>query len=130
MQSNILDAINDYLNLIDEYNYVKDLTDISYKIRRIIGVLNLNDIHKCDTVCNEIVNTTDFENIILRPIDKRYVNIVQRVKSNCYYIIDRLTLLAFNKISKHKLGQEIDEKNKELSVIYKSLDLALKNKNK
>ena len=129
MRNNILDTINNYLNFIDEYNYIKDLYDISFKIGKIIAVLNLNDIHKCDVLCNEIVSSTDFENIEIRPADKRNMSVVQRIKSNCFYLIERLTLLAFNKISKHELGKEIDRENKELSVIYKSLDLALKNKN-
>lgn len=80
-------------------------------------------------ICNKIVKSTDFENIGIKNIDKKNMNIVQRVKSNCCYIIERLTLLAFNKISKHELGKEIDKGNKNLSIIYKTLDLALKNKN-
>lgn len=129
MKNNILDTINTYLNLIDEYNYIKDLSDISFKIGRIIAVLNSNDFHKCDIVSKEILNSTDFENIKISPADKRHMSPVQVIQSNCYYLIERLTLLAFNKISKHELGKEIDRENKELSVIYKSLDLALKNKN-
>lgn len=129
MNNNILNTINNYLILIDEFNYIKDLSDISYKIGRIVGALNSKDFHKCDILSNEILSSTDFENIEIRPVDKRSMSVVQRIKSNCRYLIERLTLLAFNKISKHELGKEIDRENKELSIIYKSLDIALKNKN-
>ena len=130
MRNNILDIINNYLRLIDEYNYIKDLSDISHKIVKIITALKENDIHKCDKISNDIVNNTDFENIVLMPADKKHMNAIQRIKSNCYYLIERLTLLAFNKISQHELGKEVDVKNKEISVIYKILELSLKNKNK
>ncbi len=128
MRNNILDTINNYLNFIDDYNYIKDLSDISFKIGRIIGALNSKNIHKCDMVSREILKSTDFENIEIKPADKRYMTSVQMVQSNCCYLIERLTLLAFNKISKHELGKEIDREDKELSFIYKSLDLALKNR--
>ena len=128
MRNNILDTINNYLNFIDDYNYIKDLSDISFKIGRIIGALNSKNIHKCDMVSREILKSTDFENIEIKPADKRHMTSVQMVQSNCCYLIERLTLLAFNKISKHELGKEIDREDKELSFIYKSLDLALKNR--
>ena len=129
MDNNILDVINEYLDFIGKYHHIKEISDIFNKIGRLIKALDLNDIHKCDMISNEIVKSTDFENIRIRNVDKKNMNIVQRIKSNCYYIIERLTLLAFNKISKHELGKEIDKENKKLSIIYKTLDLALKNKN-
>lgn len=129
MDNNILNMISEYLDFIGKYYYIKELSDISNKIGRLIKALDLNDIHRCNMICNEIVKSTDFENIEIKNVDKKNMNIVQRVKSNCCYIIERLILLAFNKISKHELGKEIDKGNKKLSIIYKTLDLAFKNKN-
>ena len=73
MDNNILDVINEYLDFIGKYHHTKEISDIFNKIGRLIKALDLNDIHKCDMICNEIVKSTDFENIRIRNVDKKNI---------------------------------------------------------
>lgn len=128
MSNKSLSDINNFLEFINEYKDISDVSEILYNIGRILNLLNSQRFHDCDVLCNQIVNSTDFEKVKIRPVDKRNMTVIQRIKSNAFYLIERLTMLAFNKISKHELGKEIDEENKSLSVIYNLLKLEIKNK--
>lgn len=128
MSSKILSDINNFLKFINEYKDINGVSEISYNIGRILNLLNSQRFHDCDVLCNQIVSSTDFENVKIRPVDKRHMTGIQRIKSDAFYLIERLTLLAFNKISKHELDKEIDEEDKLLSTIYDLLKLDIKNK--
>lgn len=128
MCNKILSDINNFLEFINEYKNISEVSEISFNIGRILNLLNSQRFHDCDVLCNQIVNSTDFENVKIRPVDKRNMTVIQRIKSNAFYLIERLTMLAFNKISKHELCKGIEVENKSLSVIYNLLESELKNK--
>lgn len=129
MSNKNLSDRNNFLEFINTYKDISEVSEISFNIGRILNLLNSRQFHDCDVLCNQIVNTTEFENVKIRPVDKRNMTVIQRIKSDAFYLIERLTMLAFNKISKHELGKEIDEENKSLSVIYNLLKSKLKNQN-
>lgn len=127
MCNKILSDINNFLEFINEYKNISEVSEISFNIGRILNLLNSQRFHDCDVLCNQIVNSTNFENVKIKPVDKRNMTVIQRIKSDAFYLIERLTMLAFNKISKHEFGKEIGEENKSLSVIYNLLESELKN---
>ena len=129
MKNENLEKINTYLNFIDNFHYVQDISSISYKINQLLASLNGQDYHKTEKLCQNIINNTDFEDILIVNTHKQYINNIQRIIGNCNYLIDRLILLAFNKISKHELGKAIDKYDTNLSIMYKLLETGLKNKN-
>lgn len=129
MSNKNLSDRNNFLEFINTYKDISEVSEISFNIGRILNLLNSRQFHDCDVLCNQIVNATEFENVKIRPVDKRNMTVIQRIKSDAFYLIERLTMLAFNKISKHELGKEIDEENKSLSVIYNLLKSKLKNQN-
>lgn len=128
MKRSILETVNTYLDFIGEFDFSKELSDIGFKIGKLISALSSNDLHLCDKLSNEIVNTTDFDGINFKNVDKRKMSPAQRIKSNCEYLIRCLVLLAFNKISKHELEKEIDKAELDIAVIYKALSKAIEDK--
>ena len=55
---------------------------------------------------------------------------VLRIQQNAYYLIDRLSILAFKNISEHKFGKKIDELNLSASFVYKTLKLLIEGSKK
>lgn len=130
MSKQILEYMDEWLTLINEYKFVNRIDEIVEKISRLKAALNNGNVDKIESVIRTIYDNTDFEGIQIR---RRYVprpNKLITVPQNARYLIDRLSLLAFKKIIEHELEQGLEQFGVETRVVYKGLKSALEEKRK
>ncbi len=129
MQKKILEEMNELLTLINEYKYIDKVSEIVNKILKLEEALNEGKERTIEAVTKAIYENTDFEDIEIKwkkPIQKNYFTI----RSDAVYMIGRLILLAFKKISEHELDKGIEQFGTEAKAVYKGLKLALEEKKK
>ena len=131
MKQKDLDFFTECVDLISDCIFADEMAVILNKITTLISALKQGTAHYIERLTNEILHSVNFEQegIPIKFQDKRHMSNLMRIKSNCFYIIDRLILLAFKKIAEHELDKQIPLSD-ELSTIYKTmkLDLELKKK--
>ena len=130
MSKQILEYIDEWLTLINEYKFVEKINEIVEKISRLKVALNNGNVDKIESVIRTIYENTDFEGI---QIKRRYVpkpNKLITIPQNARYLIDRLSLLAFKKIIEHEFEQSLEQFGVETKIVYKELKLALDEKRK
>lgn len=131
MKQKDLDFFNECIDLISYYIFAEEMAVILSKITTLISALKQGKAHYIERLTNETLHSVNFERegIPIKYQNYRHMSPLYRIKKNCLYIIDRLILLAFKKISEHELDKQIPLSD-ELSTIYKTikLDLELKKK--
>lgn len=102
-------------------------------VQRVLSTKRISDISEYVLKGNAFVNTFILNwanpnaSITIQYTNKKHINTVTRIKSDCIYIIGKLILLAFKKIAEHELEKQLNLSDK-LSTIYKMLKLALERK--
>ena len=130
MSKNILEVIDEWLTLINEYKFLDKIAEIVGKISRLKSALNSGNVDKTESVIKTIYENTDFEGIEIKQRYVRGLNKFITVPRNARYLIDRLSLLAFKKIIEHELEQSLEDFGVETRVVYKVLKSALEKKGK
>ena len=130
MSKNILEFIDEWLTLLNEYKFLDKIAEIVEKITQLRTALNNRNVNKTESVIKTIYENTDFEGI---EIKQRYVRGLSKfitVPRNARYLIDRLFLLAFKKIIEHALEQSLEDFGVETRVVYKGLKSAMEKNGK
>lgn len=130
MLKEILECIDEWLTLIDDYKFIDKIAEIVEKITQLRTALNNRNVNKTESVIKTVYENTDFEGI---EIKQRYVRGLSKfitVPRNARYLIDRLSLLAFKKIIEHEFEQSLEQFGVGTRVVYKELKLALDKKGK
>ena len=128
MPNNILEYIDEWLTLINEYKFIDKMSEIVNKILRLEKVLNEGKERTIAAITKEIYENTDFEGIEIKWRNNTNQSRYLTIRMDAKYLIDRLTLLAFKKISEHELDKGIEQFGTEAKVVYKGLKLALEEK--
>lgn len=117
------------VELISAYAFISDVAEILKKIMALIDALKQDSLHNIESLTKDTLCSVDFEHegITIQYTNKKHINTVTRIKSDCIYIIGKLILLAFKKIAEHELEKQLNLSDK-LSTIYKMLKLALERK--
>ena len=131
MNQNDLELYNMCVDLISNYIFAEEMSIILNKITILINALKHGNAHYIELLTNETLHSINFERegIPIKYQNQRHMSALYRIKKNCLYIIDRLILLAFKKISEHELDKQIPLSN-ELSAIFKTMKLELELKKK
>lgn len=130
MPNNILEYIDEWLTLINEYKFIDKMGEIVNKILRLEKVLNEGKERTIASITKEIYENTVFEGIEIKWRNNTHQSRYLTIRMDAKYLIDRLTLLAFKKISEHELDKGIEQFGTEAKVVYKGLKLALEEKKK
>ena len=120
--------IDEFLSLIEEYKFDSKMIKIAINITQLRNALTSNDFQYIKQLTDKIRKDTDFEGI---PYIKKATNKpeVLRIKNNAYYLIDRLSVLAFKNIAEHEFGKKIEERSVPASIVYKTLRLLIDGNN-
>ena len=120
--------IDGFLSFIEEYAFDSKMIKISTKITQLRNAIASNDIQYIKQLTDKIRKDTDFEGI---PYIEKVTNnpAVLKIKNNAYYLIDRLSVLAFKNIAEHEFGKKIAELGVPASVVYKTLKLLIEGNN-
>lgn len=118
---------NECVDLISDYIFAEEMSIILNKIITLINALKQGNAYHMERLTNEILHSVNFEQegIPITYKNNRNMSPFMRIRTNCLYIIDRLILFAFKKISEHELDKQIPLSD-ELSAIYKTMKLDLK----
>ena len=121
--------IDKFLSLIEEYDFNSKIKEIATKITKLRDAIASNDFHYIKLLTEQIREDTDFEGIPYIEKESKKPEVL-RIQQNAYYLIDRLSILAFKNISEHKFDKKIDELNVPASVVYKTLKLLIEGSKK
>lgn len=120
--------IDEFLSLIEEYTFNSKMIKIVTKITQLQNAIISNDFQYIKQLTDKIRKDTDFEGI---PYIEKTTNTpkILKIKNNAYYLIDRLSVLAFKNIAEHEFGKKIDELSVSASIVYKTLRLLIDGNN-
>ena len=129
MSNEILEHVDEWLSLINEFNFYNEVNDITRKINNLQWVLANGTGSDIAAVTKAIYDDTDFEGIEIKFRNSNLKNYVI-IRKDALYMIDRLSVLGFKKIAKHELEQGIESFGKEAKTVYDVLKFELEKKKK